>query len=156
MVHKIFQLYRGLLANKPTDALLGEPIYTTDSKNLYIGNGVGQPLTKIGDASINDSATTSSTETYSVDKINEKINKSKECVNFSISHQYTAQNKPLKDTYVGDIVKTIDYVYYDSGIDINKTQKVIVTEGNKVTTREFTYVSGTDYINTETVTVTYI
>lgn len=154
--HKIFQIYRGLFADKPTEASLGELLYITDKEHLYIGNGTGQALTKVGDASINDSATSSNTETYSINKINEKINSAKECVNFTITHQYTGQNKPLKDIYTGDINKTIDYVYYDSGVDIGKTQKLITTEGNRVVTKEFTYVSGTDYINTEIITITYI
>ena len=33
------QLKRGLVANKPATAAAGEPVYTTDTQNLYFGTG---------------------------------------------------------------------------------------------------------------------
>jgi hypothetical protein len=37
---------RGLAANLPLEATLGELLYTTDTKRFYIGNGTGNPLTE--------------------------------------------------------------------------------------------------------------
>ncbi len=39
---------RGNSANLPSSAAIGEPLYTQDTKKLYIGNGVGNQLTEIG------------------------------------------------------------------------------------------------------------
>ena len=38
---------RGLSVNLPSTAEAGEPLYTLDTKKLYIGNGAGKPLTMI-------------------------------------------------------------------------------------------------------------
>ena len=43
------QLLRGLKANLPSEALAGQPLVTLDSTELFIGNGIGQPLLKISD-----------------------------------------------------------------------------------------------------------
>ena len=43
------QLLRGLKANLPADALAGTPLVTLDTAELFIGNGIGQPLVKISD-----------------------------------------------------------------------------------------------------------
>jgi hypothetical protein len=43
----ILRIKRGLKGNLPTEAHAGEPLYATDTVELYIGNGTGQPLTKI-------------------------------------------------------------------------------------------------------------
>lgn len=45
----IIKLKRGLKANLPIEAQVGEPLITTDEGKLYIGQGAGQPLRKIGD-----------------------------------------------------------------------------------------------------------
>ena len=42
-----FQFKRGLSVNLPKEGLEGEPLYTLDTKKLYIGNGAGKPLTLI-------------------------------------------------------------------------------------------------------------
>ena len=43
------QLKRGLKANLPSEALAGQPLVTLDSTELFVGNGIGQPLLKISD-----------------------------------------------------------------------------------------------------------
>ena len=43
------QLKRGLKANLPSEALAGTPLVTLDTSELFIGNGIGQPLLKISD-----------------------------------------------------------------------------------------------------------
>lgn len=45
----IIQLKRGMLANLPANAKVGEPLITTDSRELFIGMGEGQPLKKVSD-----------------------------------------------------------------------------------------------------------
>ena len=42
------QLKRGIKATMPVSANIGEPLYSTDTKELFIGNGVGNPITRIG------------------------------------------------------------------------------------------------------------
>ncbi len=37
---------RGLLANLPAEAQQGEPVWTLDGKDLYVGQGAGNPLVK--------------------------------------------------------------------------------------------------------------
>jgi hypothetical protein len=46
------QLLRGLKANLPVEALAGEPLVTTDSGELFVGQGIGQALLKISDVII--------------------------------------------------------------------------------------------------------
>jgi len=43
----LIKLKRGLSSNLPEEANIGEPIWVSDTKDLYIGNGTGQALTKI-------------------------------------------------------------------------------------------------------------
>ena len=43
------KLLRGLKADLPGEALSGEPLVTLDTGELFIGQGVGQPLLKISD-----------------------------------------------------------------------------------------------------------
>jgi hypothetical protein len=43
------QLLRGLKANLPAEALAGVPVVTLDTAELFVGNGIGQPLIKISD-----------------------------------------------------------------------------------------------------------
>lgn len=58
-------LKHGLAVNLPTEATQGEPLYTTDTKKIFIGNGAGQPLTDVlgaGNHTQNtDTGTTSAT-----------------------------------------------------------------------------------------------
>ena len=44
------QIKRGLAENLPSEALLGEILYTTDTKKFYIGNGEGIALTEFNNA----------------------------------------------------------------------------------------------------------
>lgn len=44
------QIKRGLAENLPTEALVGEILYTTDTKKFYIGNGAGSVLTEFNNA----------------------------------------------------------------------------------------------------------
>ena len=39
---------RGAEANIPEEAMLGEPLFATDTLNLFIGMGPGKPVKKIG------------------------------------------------------------------------------------------------------------
>ncbi len=41
------QVKRGLVANKPASAAAGEPVYTTDTQNLYFGTGAAVVPLKI-------------------------------------------------------------------------------------------------------------
>jgi hypothetical protein len=50
------QLRRGLKANLPVEAAAGEPLIATDTKELYIGAGVGLPVYKISDLIFSDVA----------------------------------------------------------------------------------------------------
>lgn len=42
------QLRRGVFSALPASAAVGEPLYSTDTNQLFIGNGTGNPLTEIG------------------------------------------------------------------------------------------------------------
>ena len=44
------QVKRGLSANLPSSTAIGELLYTTDTKCFYLGNGVGNALTKFENA----------------------------------------------------------------------------------------------------------
>lgn len=44
-----FQFKRGLKANLPSSAYEGEPLYTTDTNELFMGNGTGNPISQIGE-----------------------------------------------------------------------------------------------------------
>ena len=44
------QIKRGLAENLPTEAALGELLFTTDTKKFYIGNGEGNALTEFANA----------------------------------------------------------------------------------------------------------
>lgn len=46
------QLKRGLVANRPSSAAAGEPIYTTDDQQLYLGTGAGITPLKIAVANV--------------------------------------------------------------------------------------------------------
>lgn len=45
------QVRRGLFSALPAEAAQGEPLYSTDTNQFFIGNGTGNPLTEIGAAS---------------------------------------------------------------------------------------------------------
>ena len=61
-------LKRGLKANIPASASLGEPWYCTDTGELYIGQGNGIPLKRIG--ILIDDSNTNTLNTWSSSKIN--------------------------------------------------------------------------------------
>ena len=46
------QVKRGLVANKPASAAAGEPVYTTDTQNLYFGTGAAVVPLKIDAANV--------------------------------------------------------------------------------------------------------
>lgn len=48
------QLRRGLKINLPMEAAAGEPLIATDTKELYIGAGTGQPVYKVSDLIFSD------------------------------------------------------------------------------------------------------
>jgi translation initiation factor 2B subunit (eIF-2B alpha/beta/delta family) len=115
---------------------------------LYDGTSIGG----MGGSAINDT-THSLTTVYSSQKTQDLINKVKECATFTVQYTYNAQDKYDTVTYIGDINRTIQYVYYDSGVDIGKLWKEIISENGKIVTKVYSYKVNTDYINTITVTV---
>lgn len=44
------QFKRGLADNLPTEAEAGEPLFTTDTKKIYVGNGKGNALTEFSNS----------------------------------------------------------------------------------------------------------
>lgn len=46
----LLQIKRGLAENLPTEAEIGELLFTTDTKKFYIGNGEGNALTEFNNA----------------------------------------------------------------------------------------------------------
>jgi len=46
-MNTFIKLKRGLKSNLPSEGLTGEPFICTDTRELYVGNGLGNPLIKI-------------------------------------------------------------------------------------------------------------
>lgn len=86
-------LKRGLKANLPAEAALGEPLYCTDTGEIFVGMGAGQSLKSTG--VIIDDVTASLLTTFSSSKINTLLGGKQDSLG------YTAENTVNKGSANG-------------------------------------------------------
>jgi hypothetical protein len=140
--HKMQIKDKGITASKIVDNL---DLSSKNSKVTSALNASESALLKNGSLSYSPE---------DIKNIEDGINK---VGNFTIQYDYFYNMKTKTETITGTTAsgqpysKITNYTYFNGGADDGKLQQEVIVENGITSTRTFTYVSNTEYINTITI-----